>query len=844
MLFIICNGFFLYAYFVQHKCLFLQDNPMRFFFRIFVPVLRPEVPKTVAKQETVLPTPQKPVSPIKNETKENEDPENKPKVKDTKPTEKECVKMEKKEPVPEPIKEEPKKPEKTVKFAETVTEKHIKVEKQEEKLEEPKTYDNCVYDYTESDKDELRAFAEKRDREWAMQKHEDEYHVSKKRKKNKHSKNEFMHKKRKLHAEITSNTEILSKSEDSLKLKVKLSVPNGHKHKHRNNFEQPGPQKTQELSTKEKLLQMRQVRHKKIETSEDKNPKKSNSEVPPVPQYKIVPLNDKQESTEKAEKVEENKPEEIKTEKTIPEMVSGKTLRSDFSCKTTLAKDLCNKMVSVNIERCKDISENNQRKQEIPAKLSKPENKNGENKSIIKSNEPPQQKQELKPDPKIEQTKAELKPVIEKMEEKFNSIQSSPHEFVTKNFTVSKIEMGVKRKAEDKQLTIDKRPSLEITLINPPVQRPQSVSSPQTKPSLLPHKQEPAKLNKPNRPPPPTIPLVRIQKSLNLKSGISIIPKIPEKCDNIGALDLSAKPNKMEMKLQDFRPKCASPRINCASPRPNCASPRPNCASPRIGCASPRPNCASPRPINTPIRPNSASPKMANHVVSPKTPIRSLSDQKIKVEKSSVSPNISNLQMLSESAVQIRDSMTRNTASTPPIPNLIKKSPQLKIPVPQNPGMKSPPYVGQKQNFIPKNINMIPKTQPVPSKVPNFLQKGPNSLIHKTLQKLPKLNEINKSQFRGMNIAQIRNARPAQNQTIRNIPNPSLLVRQQNQNRINLMSTPNAAAETKDVAKNNSLSSKQNTIDKDEVKKEITDIKTQIPALKTIESVGLNNNIK
>nr|XP_022908864.1 polycomb group protein Psc-like isoform X1 [Onthophagus taurus] len=95
-------------------------------------------------------------------------------------------------------------------------------------------------------------FAENRDREWeSLKTPDEEYKISKKRKKNKHSKDE--HKKRKLHAEITS--------EESLKLKVKITPHNGHKHKHHKSvdFDQDV------VNSKEKVSQLRQIRHKSSE---------------------------------------------------------------------------------------------------------------------------------------------------------------------------------------------------------------------------------------------------------------------------------------------------------------------------------------------------------------------------------------------------------------------------------------------------------------------------------------------------------------------------------------------------------------------------------------------------
>ena len=68
------------------------------------------------------------------------------------------------------------------------------------KAAEPPPVQDCFLDYEEQDKEEIKMFAEIRDSEWALQKKLDEsrerekdeeyHHFSKKRKKNKHSKNE------------------------------------------------------------------------------------------------------------------------------------------------------------------------------------------------------------------------------------------------------------------------------------------------------------------------------------------------------------------------------------------------------------------------------------------------------------------------------------------------------------------------------------------------------------------------------------------------------------------------------------------------------------------------------
>lgn len=450
---------------------------------------------------------------------------------------------------------------------------------EEQQKKKKKEEESCIYEYEEPDKEEIKRFAEKRDREWAMQKHLDEQqeetrHVSKKRKKNKHSKNESVHKKRKLHAEITSN-EVLTK-EESLKLKVKLTPHNGHKHKHHKTqviaVEPPKPPPPEQVSSKEKLLQMRAVRHKHV-TNDDK-----------------------------PNKIEENQ--------------QTKTLRGDFAIKTTVA--------TAQVQNDK-------------AAFLKTFQSHAEKPPVLNA---------------LERKIANLKQqcTIEAKNEKVNTdtqntklliIGEKKPQYNT-GFTVSKIEAGVKRKVENEEAQRDKRPSLEITLINPP-------------------KSEETKAK---RPPPATIPLERIKKSMNFKSGISIIPKLPERRDNIGALDLS-KPS------------------------------------------------------------NSNDTKQLNGITVTTTKINNCTKNAV---------HMSNLQMLSKVALEH--------------PTLINKQQQTNTNKPKQP---------------------LPNLQTI--KLPQ--QKS-----------LPKLNEISKSQFRLIN-PQVRNMRPNQSQNVRNIPNPSLLVRQQNQNRLN-----------------------------------------------------------
>ncbi|XP_064214442.1 polycomb group protein Psc isoform X2 [Tribolium castaneum] len=344
-----------------------------------------------------------------------------------------------------------------------------------------KVAQDCVFDYEEQDKEEIKRFAEIRDREWALQKKldesrekerdEDYHHFSKKRKKSKHSKNDCVYKKRKLHAEITN--------EEELKLKVKLTPHNGHKHKHHKS----------EMSSKEKLLQMRQVRHKHV-TSEDKNVQTASTE-PPTADKKPEPEEINGEKKEETKEAKEPK-------KPIPDL-APKTLRSDFPAKT-LNKEWGHRVPTVQIER------NEQTEQQAK-------------KTFLKSYQAYAEKYQKT----IEKTQSANRPAST-LERKIANLQQrctieakppeKPPQYPP-GFTVSKIESGVPNNKEEKRE--EKRPSLEITLINPPEVKP------------------------PKRPPPATIPLDRIKKSLIFKTGISIIPK-----DNIGALDLSAKPPSKE----------------------------------------------------------------------------------------------------------------------------------------------------------------------------------------------------------------------------------------------------------------------------------------------------------
>ncbi|KAJ8916481.1 hypothetical protein NQ315_000123 [Exocentrus adspersus] len=602
---------------------------------------------------------------------------------------------------------------------------------------------DCVFEYEEPDQEEIKRFAEKRDREWALQKKLDDetrkdegyvgHHFSKKRKKSKHSKSEFnVHKKRKLHAEIASN-------EEDLKLKVKITN-NGHKHKHHKSSGQVNEKtQTADMSSKEKLLQMRQVRHKHV-SSEDKNiqtvpnvkaSKDSSTsteirinsaatveETGPIEESKKeevaklkIKISEPSSSVSESAVLPKQQSEGVNTSPKIGTFVEPTNSKPGFSLKNSVEKDWGKKVPRVELERNEQTEKQAQKtflktfqtyaeKYQRNEKLQQNKIDTAKTKLNLKDKTPTTP---TKLENKITTTNKSLERKIANLqqhctieakvsdkEKKISYVNNNDKAKVVTTthypagFTVSKIEQGaVKRKNEDDSLQ-DKRPSLEITLINPPPS-PSPVAKPADKPPV-------------KRPPPATIPLDRIKKSVNLKSGISIIPKLPERCDNIGALDLSKS-----SKSPDSSSKLELPNgFNILN-----------------------------RQV---VRPSTATGAEKNNMA------------------------LSNLQMLSKVATE--HSNLNNKAATATAPALQQPSGvTLNKPRPQMPSLQ---------------------TLKVPS-LPNPGQmKAPN------LQKLPKLNEIQK--FRPAN-PQIRNLRPNQNQNIRNIPNPSLLIRQQNQNRLSQMAT-------------------------------------------------------
>ncbi|XP_060533829.1 polycomb group protein Psc-like [Cylas formicarius] len=621
-----------------------RKKPMRFFYRIFTPSTKKIRPikivntalSTGGKQLQVVP-----ITPSYNSEPPQPKPEKVPSP-ETKPVE---------EPATRPEETENEKQDKERLFAHLQLQSKFKTQTVAPQPPVPeKLIKDCVFEYEEPDQEEIKRFAEKRDREWALQKKFEEdtrqeeeyanYHVTKKRKKSKHSKNESnSYKKRKLHAEITSN------EKEDLKLKVKITT-NGHKHKHHNKTE---------ISAKEKLLQMRQVRHKHTEDRGQpviptiKLPKIKESPTfycPPEPKKKkeIAADNNNKPSADAAIKIH---PVAIKSAQEAtsslkppttqpsakPEPSPPKTARKEWSGQSD--KQAQKTFLKTIQSYAKSKATDDIR---IPNKAF-PISTN--NKSLERKIASLQQRCTIEPKPSA--NTGHEKPTDKKV---MRTPQYPP------GFTVSKVEVGTKRKADGE--TDDKRPSLEITLINPQTPKPA-----ETKPVA-------------KRPLPGTIPLERIKNSMNLKSGISIIPKLPDRCDNIGALDLS-KPSR-----SPERPKIEPP-------------------------------------------PNGLNKQLTN-----------VSEN---VKNNNV--QLSNLQMLSKVA-------TEHSSLNKAMPNQAAK------PRPQIPSLQA--------------INQAVRGQ--------------------TLQRLPsKPNEIPK--FRPVN-PQIRSLRPNQNQNIRNIPNPSLLMNRQQQNQTRL----------------------------------------------------------
>ncbi|KAL1502520.1 hypothetical protein ABEB36_007652 [Hypothenemus hampei] len=618
---------------------------------------------------------------------------------------------------------------------------------------------DCVFEYEEPDQEEIKRFAEKRDREWAMQKKLEEDlkadrddffsgYPSKKRKKSKHSKNDsngHKEKKPKLHAEITNN------DKSDLKLKVKITT-NGHKHKHHK------IENISELSSKEKLLQMRQVRHKHMSADDKPQPliptiKFAKSYISKETDLGVSEAKRKKEASKAPEysstnHFTENNNKPLMTEpkpridpmviKPTTDSVGSKTISSGTPRNLPQQSIPTNKFIKkdVNTKTCeqkvflKNASSN----------ISTKESKIGPGK-IENAKTPGQMPSKVLPIGSITTNNKTLDRKIASLQQRCTIEPKTSVTHLNKGkvsapqyppgFTVSKIESGVKKKSEDKDHK-DNRPSLEITLI-PPTSNSKFSSE---------HK-SPTK-----RPPPGTIPLERIKNAVNLKSGISIIPKIPEsRTDNIGVLDLS-KPN---TKSPEYSPR-SSPKIEPINGLPVVNRQMTN---------------VTPRPLTSP---------------------------------ENKSMQLSNLQMLSK------------VASEHPTLNNLTNSVSNKI-KPQLPSLQTINKAGT-----------VPNTIRTPG-----LQRMP-----------PKLNDIQK--FKSV---RIRSVRPSQNQNIRNIPNPSLVLnRNLNQNRLvsstNSIPVNNISPLEKKVAtpkaSPNSVSSSTNNLTVKEVKEIQPIVKTQTVEQKTCET--------
>ncbi|KAF7264998.1 hypothetical protein GWI33_021757, partial [Rhynchophorus ferrugineus] len=598
----------------------------------------------------------------------------------------------------------------------------------------------CVFEYEEPDKEEIKRFAEKRDQEWALQKKMEEesrqesenyakdYYTSKKRKKSKHSKSEsngHKEKKRKVHMD-KFHAEITNNDKTDLKLKVKITT-NGHKHKHHKI--ESSNDKSQ--ASKERLLQMRQVRHKNVSgSSGDERPQ------PTVPAIKIPKIYSTETRDIPSESVmytiNEPEPKKKKESPKTSNAPKGQKTGENNNNRESQAKPRIEPMIIKPVPNTSDVTNARQtltisrptpRPETLPPKVVK---KDSISKTFsVQTDKAQMQKTVVKPAPtesnkhakehkfgpsKMEITKPtattavssnnvlpigsistndrNLDRQIASLQERCTIETKSPGTVRTDNgkidkkpfssdkskmlspkyppsFTVKKLEGGIKRKAEENDVS-DKRPSLEITLITPT-----TTASPAKPPESKP-------ISK--RPIPGTIPLEKIK---NLKSGVSIIPKMPERHDSIGVLDLSK-----------------SNRSPDQSPR-----------------ASPKTEPMNGLNRQIPISRPSSSPGLGT----PETKNMALS----------------NLQMLSKVATE--------------------------------------------QSTINKVISTVSKSR---SQLPNLqtigkMQHPTTGLKTPGLQRLPpKLNEIPK--FRPTN-AQIRNMRPNPNQSIRNIPNPSFLINRQQQ---------------------------------------------------------------
>ncbi|XP_026475142.1 polycomb group protein Psc-like [Ctenocephalides felis] len=571
------------------------------------------------------------------------------------------------------------------------------------------------YDFREEKADRLDEdrveFAKKRDREWAAQKQLDERHHAKddtnthrKRKKAKHSKNEDnQYKRRKLHAQITSP----ESPEDALKMKVKLTPTPETKHKYKYHIEPITPPpaadkpnvttnlvaENKDLSTKEKLLQMRAVRKDKV-SSVLQSAKQEPVSQPAVSLSTSMPLLDKapfQTAPEKTPmiklpplKLPTNKLTSIKSPPLKLPPIKFNTLKSppikttiSKSCIPTQSPPLKTLVVKTPTARSSPVKSPAPSSMDIKSPSEVPVNKRTFPTADNKSEQPPVSK------PKLD---------IE-----------APNS-VSKEVTTPKPTNSVTTISEQVREIVQTKPnsgssSMEKDKIQQPIAEPvkpvevKPVASTPATNSIVTKSTVVTTTPKVIRPPPATIPLVRIKKSVaktvtfstadktfttnaKMLTSSASLQKPPEAnnpmCDNIGALDLSGKSSR-------------SPTSDV-------------------------------RPTNSPSPP--AANRMLNGVAKHKKPTEN---------------PMSNLQMLSESAVQIL-SQSKTTVSRMPIKQSIHNT-AVRPAIPH--GLRIPQLTTN----------------------PQLTHKQP---IHTIL----KLNEI-----KGL-----RNTSPRpQNQSIRSIPNPSAL---------------------------------------------------------------------
>lgn len=769
-------------------------NPMRFFYRIFTPMkVRP-----IKIVNTTLSTggKQLQIVPVVNVNNVNADTTSaiakSPKI------EKAEEKVESMSPPKETASEQEDKERLFAHLRLQSKSKALQNAELKKALAAEKIIKECVFEYEEPDQEEIKRFAEKRDREWALQKKLEEetrpeievyskdYYSSKKRKKSKHSKNESNgHKEKrrkvhgdKIHAEITNN------DKTDLKLKVKITT-NGHKHKH---HKIESNDKSQ-ISNKEKLLQMRQVRHKHLSGSGDEKfqPMKAIIKIPklytdkkevvsennkyslgePVPKKKRENPKVNNESQKINKTIENNNYKESQIKQRIEPMIikpvskisdavnsrptltiarpvprpeSTKIVQKEKTSKVTATQmeksdshiqKTFLKSATTSTEKYSHDQKVGQNKNEIakttstitPSKVLPIGSISTNNESLDRKIASLQErctietKNTVANNIRVDNGKSEKKATFVNEKSKILSPQ------YPSSFTVRKIDSGAKRKSQQNEIP-DKRPSLEITLIQPT--------------STTPTKRDTKPVAK--RPLPGTIPLEKIRNAEHLKSGVSILSKIPERRDNNGVLDLS-KSNK------------SPPTYN--SPRSTPKTEPINGLNRQIGIA---------RPGNSPGR---NTPETKNI-------------------------QLSNLQMLSKVATE--QSSISKVSSTMSKPNR-----------PQVP-----------------NLQTINKT---------LIQQSSAGIRNPGVSRMPpNLNEIQK--FRPMN-TQIRSLRPNPNKNIRTIINPSLL----NQNRLsaNQNVTSTDSTEKKDVPQKPQTQTVSSSSNNSPVPKETPNIKPAIMDQRIIE---------